>query len=176
MFERMMISRELCCAAHSIILAVLLMASVPVAGQLVRNPRLSAPDLEAARAATKETGGDGAELVYATRIDAVAKGSFDSLVVILSKSSNSAKEFYAMVVREGKRLPLSVDKTGKALPDGDRFLRIGLRHEADKPPILRIMSAIGPAGQPDERQRNLDFQFNGSEFALVGQSTASAAR
>lgn len=145
-------------------------------GQTVRNPRLAPADLEGARSATRESGGAEAELVYATRIDAVAKGTLDSLVVIFSKGKAPTKEFHALVVREGEKYPLVGDKSGRAVPLGDRFLRIGLRHEAGKAPLLRIMSAIGASGEADERQRNLDFQFNGKEFALVGESTATPAR
>jgi hypothetical protein len=147
-----------------------------VSGQTIRNPKLSATDLGAAREATKEAGGAEAELVYSARIDAVTKGTFDSLVVIYSKAAGGSKDYYALVLRDGQKLSLAGEKSGRALPSGDRFLRIGLRHEDGKPPLLRVMGATGAAGQPDERQRNLDFQFTGKEFALVAQSTASVAR
>lgn len=160
----------------AITVAALLMGSVVTAGQMVRNPKLSATDLGVARDATKEAGGAEADLVYSARIDAVTKGSFDSLVVIYSKAAGGAKDYYALVIRDGQRLSLAGEKSGRALPSGDRFLRIGLRHQDGKAPLLRVMGATGPAGQPDERQRNLDFQFTGKEFELVAQSTASVAR
>ena len=145
-------------------------------GQIARNPKLSATDLDSAQTATREAGGAEAQLVYAIRIDAVAKGSFDSLVVIYSKAGEPAKEYYGIVLREGRQFPLVGGKRGMAFPMGDRFLRIGLRHEAGAAPTLRLMSATTESGQPEERQRNLDFQFNGTEFALTGQSISSVAR
>jgi len=145
-------------------------------GQVVRNPKLSPADLDSAREATREAGGAEAQLVYATRIDAIAKGSFDSLVVIYSKGKEPAKEYYAVVLREGKQFPVVGSKRGTAFPPGDRFLRIGLRHEAGAAPILRLMSATKETGQSEERQRNLDFQFNGTEFAMTGESITSLAK
>ncbi len=153
-----------------------LVAGPVLAGQTVRNPKLSATDLAAAREATKEAGGAEAELVYSARIDAVTKGTFDSLVVIYSKAAGGSKDYYALVVRDGQKHSLAGEKSGRALPSGDRFLRIGLRHQDGKSPLLRVMGATGPAGQPEERQRNLDFQFTGKEFELVAESTASVAR
>ncbi|MEP7273969.1 MAG: hypothetical protein ABI882_20885 [Acidobacteriota bacterium] len=154
-------------------------AFVPITSartQTVRNPKLAPADLETARSTTKESGGAEAELVYSARIDGVTKGTFDSLVVVYGKGSGPAREFYAAVIRDGKKYALAGEKSGRALPTGDRFLRIGLRHEGDKAPLLRLMSAIGESGSADERQRNLDFQFDGKEFQLVGQSTATPAR
>ena len=145
-------------------------------GQVARNPKLSAADLDSAQEATREAGGAEAQLVYATRIDAIAKGSFDSLVVIYSKGKDPAKEYYAVVLREGKQFPVVGSKRGTAFPPGDRFLRIGLRHEAGAAPILRLMSATKETGQSEERQRNLDFQFNGTEFAMTGESITSLAK
>ncbi len=153
-----------------------LFLAVAASGQIVRNPRLALADRDEARSATRDGGGAGAELVYAARIDAATKGAFDSLVVIYSKGAGAAREFHGVVVRGGKKHPLVGDKSGGALPPGDRFLRIGLRHEAEKAPLLRLMSSIGESGQADERQRNLDFQFNGKEFELVAQSIATPAR
>jgi len=144
--------------------------------QTVRNPKLASADLEAAKEATRAGGGNTAELVYAARIDAVTKGTFDSLVVVYSTVAGTGKLYYAVVLREGQTLRLPGEKSGTALPKGDRFLRIGLRHEADKAPLLRLMGGIGEAGAADEQQRNLDFRFNGKEFELVGQSVMKSAR
>jgi len=153
---------------HFMILCMLL--ALPAFGQTVRNPKLSQQDLAAAQAEATAAGGAGAELTYATRIDAVEKGKFDSLVVIYAKPGSGGKDYYALVARDGKKLPLAADQAGRALPAGDRFLRIGLRHEGGKAPLLRVMGAMKDPAKPGEQQRNVDFQFNGAEFAVVGQS------
>ena len=144
-------------------------------GQEARNPKLSASDSTPQRRRPGKPAAPSA-VVYAIRIDAVAKGSFDSLVVIYSKGGASAKEYYGVVLRDGRQLPLVGGKRGTAFPTGDRFLRIGLRHETGIAPTLRLMSATTEPGQPEERQRNLDFQFKGTEFAMIGESVTSLAR
>ncbi len=45
-----------------------------------------------------------------------------------------------------------------------------------KAPLLRVMSATRETGSSEERQRNLDFQYKGTEFTLVGQSVTSIAK
>ena len=146
------------------------------AGQTIRNPRLSASDLDAATSAARSAQGADAELVYATRIDAIEKGKLDCLVVVSASGAGSAKTYVIQVIRDGTALKLVAGDSGSALPAGDRFLRIGLRHDQGKAPILRVMSATREKGSDEERQRNIDFQHNGSEFALVGQSLTSLAR
>jgi hypothetical protein len=155
----------------TVTLVLIALAAHCIVAQTVPNPKLSQSDLEAAKSETRVAGGAGAELTYAARIDAVERGKFDSLVVIYAKPGRSGKDYFGLVVREGKQHRLSLDKSGLALKSGDRFLRIGLRHEENKAPLLRLMSATTEAGKPGEWQRNVDFQFNGGEFALVGQST-----
>jgi hypothetical protein len=142
-----------------------------VFAQIVRNPKLSPRDLSTAQDETRGAGGAGSELVYAVRIDAIQKGSFDSLVVIYAKPGKAGKDYFGLVVRDGKKYRLNLDQSGRALPSGDRFLRIGLRHEDSGAPLLRLMGATTEPGKTGEWQRNLDFRFNGTEFALIGQST-----
>jgi hypothetical protein len=64
------------------LLTGLIFVSVSVAAQTIRNPRLNASDLEAATAAAKSAQGPDAELVYATRADAIEKGKLNCLVVV----------------------------------------------------------------------------------------------
>jgi len=156
---------------RSLFAALLMILAVnQVLAQMARNPKLSPQDLAAAQAETREAGGAEAELIYATRIDAVVKGSFDSLVVIYAKPVKGGKEYFGLIARDGKKYHLSLDQSGRALKSGDRYLRIGLKHEEGKAPLLRLMGATTEPGKPGEQQRNVDFQFNGSEFGLVGQS------
>lgn len=156
----------------AIALASVLLSQTP---PLVRNPKISQPDLEAAQAETRATGGVGAELVYAARIDAAQRGSYDSLIVVYAKPAKKGKDYFAVVVRDGKKFPLTYDREGRALKAGDRFLRIGLKHEAGKAPLLRLMGATTDPSK-GEQQRNVDFQFNGSEFAAVGESLMPIAK
>ena len=160
---------------RSIILPALLMALVSfnsASAQLARNPKISPPDLEAAKAETLASGGEKAELIYAARINAVARDSYDSLIVVYAKAAKIGQDYFAVILREGQKFPLKYDpkdKLGRALKPGDKYLNIGLKHEEGKPPLLRLMSATTDK-EKGEQQRNLDFQFNGTEFALVGQS------
>lgn len=142
--------------------------------QMARNPKIAPADLEAAQAETKASGGAGAELLYAARLDAVQKGSFDSLIVVYTKPGRAAKDCYAVILRDGKKHPLAFDKQGRALGAGDKFLRMGLRHEEGKAPLIRIIGATTDA--KIEQQRNLDFRFNGTDFALVSQSVVPLAK
>jgi len=150
---------------------LVVLAAAQASAQLARNPKLSPSDLAAAQSEAREAGGADAELIYAARIDVVEKGSFDSLVVIYAKPVKSGQDYFGLVVRDGQKYHLSIDRPGRALRSGDRFLKIGLRHEEGKSPLLRLMGATREAKMPGELQRNVDFQFNGSEFVLVGQST-----
>lgn len=163
----------------SLIIILLVVALVSTAlsltPQLARNPKLSAPDLEAAKTATAEAGGTNAELIYAARLDAAQRGSYDSLIVVYAKAARRGKDHFAFVLRDGKRLPLAYDKEGRALKAGDKFLRIGLRHEEGKAPLLRLMGGMTDPVK-GEQQRNVDFQFNGSEFALLGESLMAVAK
>lgn len=150
----------------------LVMISI-IAGQTIRNPKLGTADLEAARAVVRDAAGRAAELVYATRIDAVIKGKFDSLIVVWAVGKGRTKEYFALVTRGEHKYKLTSEMSGRALPLGDRFLRIGLRHEDGKAPVIRLMSATQDDGLIEEQQRNLDYQFNGAEFVLLGQSLTS---
>jgi hypothetical protein len=143
--------------------------------QVVRNPKLSPKDLDTAQDITKEAGGATAELIYTTRLDAIQKGSFDSLVVVYAKATKGSKDYFALVARDGKNYPLIFDKQGRALKAGDKFLRIGLKHQEGNSPILRLMGAFTNTDN-SEMQRNLDFQFGGNGFALVDQSTSLLPR
>ncbi|MDX2029516.1 MAG: hypothetical protein SF339_02535 [Blastocatellia bacterium] len=148
---------------------------VPASAQLARNPKIGAEDLAAAQAETSLAGGASAELIYAARLDAVQKGAFDCLIVIYSKSIKNGKDFFAVILRGEKKHPLALDKAGRALKAGDKFLRMGLRHEEGKPPLLRLIaSATDPV--KGEQQRNLDYRFNGAEFALETQSLVPPAK
>jgi hypothetical protein len=157
-------------------LMVLALQGSQATAQLARNPKLSPQDFAAAQADTREAGGDTAELIYAARIDAVERGRLDSLVVIYAKPAKGGKDYFALVSRDGKKYRLSFDQSGRALKSGDQFLRIGLRHEEGKSPLLRLMGSTTEPGKPGEWQRSLDFQFNGSEFTLVGQSMMPIAK
>lgn len=135
--------------------ALSLTAAVAVNAQMIANKKLSPSDLSAAQAETKSAGGADAQLVYATRLDAVQKGSFDSLVVIYAKG----KDTHALVVRGGKRYMLKADQGGQAVKAGDQFQRLGVRYEEGKAPVLRMFALNSGA------LRNVDFRFNGTEFA-----------
>lgn len=137
--------------------------------QLARNPKLTQADFDAATAETLAAGGEKAELIYAARLDAVQRGSYDCLIVIYAKPVKGGKEFFALVVRELQKYPLAFDKQGRALKAGDKFLRMGLRHEEGKAPLLRLMGGTTDPTK-GEQQRNLDFRFNGTEFVLEAQS------
>lgn len=137
--------------------------------QMARNPKLSSQDQTLAQSQSREAGGATADLVYAARLDVVLKGSYDSLVVIYSTRVKEGKEFYGFVYRNDKRFPLVLDKDGRALKQGDAYYRIGLRHLDTGSPILRLMGSFSDQSKR-EMVRTLDFQFDGNEFALIGQS------
>jgi len=160
-----------------LILAGLLMifSSVAVTAQLASNPKLSPPDLQAAQAEAKESGGANAELIYANRLDAVQKGVYDSLIVVYAKPVKGGKEFFAVIQREGKKFPLAIDRQGQAIKSGDKFLRMGLKHEEGKAPILRLIASTADPKQ-GEKQRNVDYRFNGTEFVVESQSLTQVAR
>ena len=96
------------------LLVVLLAVSVSVSAQLIANKKLSPDDLGAAQSEIKAAAGKDAQLVYATRLDAATKGTFDSLVVIYAKGN----DHYAMVLRAGKRMMLESAKGGTAIKAG----------------------------------------------------------
>ena len=150
-------------------------ATVDARAQLASNPKLSAPDLQAAQTEARESGGANAELIYANRLDAVQKGVYDSLIVIYAKAIKGGKDYFAVIQREGKKFPLSLDKGGQALKSGDKFLRMGLKHEDGKAPILRLIASTTDPKQ-GERQRNVDFRFNGTEFVVESQSLMQASK
>lgn len=167
-----------------LVLAMSLMAALVVSGQtppapqtptgplLKTNPKIALPDFESAKAETLASGGETAELIYAARIDAVTRGAYDSLIVVYAKPAKTGQDYFALILREGQKLPLITDKKDKlarALPFGDKYLRMGLRHEEGKAPLIRLMAATRDP-EKGEQQRNLDFQFNGSEFVLVAES------
>ncbi len=158
---------------RSILTAMLLTMFVASASaQLARNPKIAAPDLETAQAETLALGGEQAELIYAARIDAVTRGVYDSLIVVYAKPAKTGQDYFALILREGQKFPLIADKKDKlarAFPSGNRYLRMGLRHEEGKAPLIRLMAATNDK-EKGEQQRNLDFQFNGSEFVLVAES------
>jgi hypothetical protein len=158
---------------RSILAAMLLTIFVASASaQLARNPKIAAPDLETAKAETLALGGETAELIYAARIDAVAKGSYDSLIVVYAKPAKTGQDHFAVILREGQKFPLIADKKDKlarAFASGDKYLRMGLRHEEGKSPLVRLM-AVTNDKEKGAMQRNLDFQFSGSEFVLVAES------
>lgn len=157
------------------LIAALVANALSYTPQLARNPKLSQPDLEAAKTATAEAGGTSAELIYAARLDAAQRGAYDSLLVVYAKAARRGKDHFAFVLRDGKRLPLAYDKEGRALKPGDKFLRTGLRHEEGKAPLLRLMGSMTDPAK-GEQQRNVDFQFNGSVFVLIGDSLVSVAK
>ncbi len=142
---------------------------------MARNPKISPPDLEAAQAETRQSGGAGAELIYAARLDAIQKGSFDSLIIIYSKAVKGGKDYFAVIQRDGSKYPLVFDRQGQALKSGDKFLRMGLKHEEGKSPILRLISATTDPKR-GEQQRNVDFRFTGTEFAVESQSLTQIAK
>ncbi|MGH9801988.1 MAG: hypothetical protein ACRD82_16625 [Blastocatellia bacterium] len=153
-------------------LLLVLISFAPASAQLARNPKIAAPDLEAAKAETLAAGGEQAELIYAARIDAVTKGSYDSLIVVYAKATKAGQDYFAVILREGRKLPLIADKKDKlarAFHVGDKYLRMGLRHEEGKSPLIRLMTSVTDK-EKGEQQHNLDFQFNGTEFVLVAQS------
>ena len=153
-------------------LLLILISFTSASAQLTRNPKIAAPDLEAAKAETLASGGAQAELIYAARIDAVSKGAYDSLIVIYAKPVKTGQNYFAVILREGQKLPLIADKKDKlarAFPASDKYLRMGIRHEEGKAPLIRLMGST-ISKEKGEQQRNLDFQFNGTEFVLVTQS------
>jgi hypothetical protein len=164
-----------------VILMTTLTLSFAAPAQTVPNPKLSAEDLAAAQAVATAAGGEGAELTYATRIDAVEKGSFNTLVVVYAKPPDArprgggAKSYFALVVRGEQKLPLKFDKSGRALKAGDRFLRMGLRHVEGKPPVGRLIAAASEPGA-GEMQRNVDYQFDGQGFNLLTQTLSPLAK
>ncbi|MGE0128733.1 MAG: hypothetical protein AB7U82_11695 [Blastocatellales bacterium] len=149
---------------------VLSTLSATVCAQMARNPKISPDDLQAAQSETRESGGANAELIYAARLDAVQKGTYDSLIVVYAKAVKGGKDYFVVIQRGGAKFPLAFDKRGQALKSGDKYLRMGLRHEAGKSPILRLIAQTTDP-KMGEQQRNLDFQFNGTEFVLLTQST-----
>jgi hypothetical protein len=154
-------------------MAAFLSLTLAASAQTVPNPKLSASDLVAAHKAASEAG--GAELTYATRLDAIEKGKFDTLVVVYAKPREGGPEYYVLVTRGDEKFPLKIDRTGRALEGGDRFLRMGLRHEAGKPPVLRLIAAARAPGQ-GEVQRNVDYQFSGQGFVFVTQTLSALAK
>ena len=139
---------------------VLLLAAQSVSAQQIPNKKLSQSDLEAAQAETKSAGGNQATLVYVTRLDAVQKGAFDSLVVIYAKGN----DYYAMVVRAGKRYMLKTAQKEQAIQVGDRFQRMGVKYEEGKAPLLRLFATDSRGAM-----RNVDYRYNGLDFVPEGQ-------
>jgi hypothetical protein len=169
--------------AKNVILPALILLCAVATAQTVRNPKLSADDLSTAQTLTREEAGENGELVYATRIDAINQRSYDCLIVIYARVVNGQKETFALIRQTTpggpKKYRLAVDQaksSGRVLPVGDRYLRMGLRHEAGTTPILRLMSATREDKESEERQRNLDFQFDGAQFKLIGETITSLAR
>ena len=145
-------------------IAVLLLAAV-LTSQTVKNPKLSAADLTTAKAEVEAAGGNDAELVYANRLDALEKGKFDSLAIFYLKPKAGGPLYYGLIATDaGSKYPLKLDKSGQVLPVGDRFLRMGLKYEEGKAPLLRVM------GTGREQQHNFDFRFSGTEFTVVDRS------
>ncbi len=159
----------------TIVAAILIFSLGQISAQTIRNPKLSQKDLESAQSITREAGGANAELIYTTRLDAVQKGSYDSLVVVYAKATKGGKDYFALVAREGKNYPMIYDKQGRALKSGDNFLRIGLKHEEGKSPLLRLIGSFTDPAK-GEMQRNVDYQFGGSGFAMIDQSMAMLAK
>jgi len=148
-------------------------AQTPTGPLLKTNPKITLADYETAKAETLAAGGEQADLIFAARIDAVTRGAYDSLIVVYSKPVKNAKNYFAFILRDAQRFPLvfdKKDKLGRALPTGDKYLRMGLRHEEGKSPLIRLMGST-TVKDKGMQQRNLDFQFNGTEFAMVGEST-----
>jgi hypothetical protein len=161
---------------YAAIALLLFLASAVLPAQTVKNPKLAEADLAAASAETRALGGEDAELTYAVRLDAIEKGSYNCLVVIYARPARGAKAYYGVVVRGDQKYRLQLDRSGQALPTGDRFLRLGLRHEEGKAPWLRLIAATSESGPGGPQQRNLDYQFDGSEFRLINQSMMPLAR
>jgi hypothetical protein len=168
---------------RSVLLILTAFLTLPLAApaQTIRNPKLSAEDLAAAQSVAGAEGGEGAELTYATRIDAVEKGRFDTLIVVYAKPpaarprAGGGKSYFAIVVRGEQKFPLKIDQAGRALKTGDRFLRMGLRHVEGKPPVLRLIAAANEPGA-GEMQRNVDYQFDGQHFTLLTQTLSPLAK
>jgi hypothetical protein len=95
--------------------------------------------------------------------------------VIYAKPVKTNKEYFAVVLRETRKLPLAFDRQGRVLKSGDRYLRMGLKHEEGKSPVVRIIASTADPVR-GEQQRHLDFRFNGTAFALETQSQAPIAR
>lgn len=142
--------------------------------QVIPNRGLTAVDLEIARTLTLEVGGAAAELVYANRFDVITRGEFDSLLVVYSKPGDPNSSYFAFIEHKGQRLILALNREGNLLPSGDAFRRIGLQRKPSGPTLLRIVSSFNDPANGLSR-RNLDFQFNGTDFALIAQSTAIGA-
>ncbi|MFM8395539.1 MAG: hypothetical protein ACKOB4_16620 [Acidobacteriota bacterium] len=159
------------------ILALILLA-ITLPAQVVPNRGLTAPDLETARSLVVAVGGPTATLVYANRFDPVTTGVFDSLLVVYTKGPAETKgpvDHYAFIQRLDQRLTLALDSEGRVLPRGDSFLRVGLRRLAGASPILRVIGSSS-SSTGSSALRNVDYQFKGAEFALIGQSTTFQSR
>ncbi|HYE75703.1 MAG TPA: hypothetical protein VEF04_20330, partial [Blastocatellia bacterium] len=100
---------------------------------------------------------------------------YDTLVIIYAKPGNSGKDYFGLVVRGDQKYPLKIDKFGRAVKAGDRFLRMGIRHVEGQAPLVRLMASANEPGK-GEVQRNVDYQFNGQDFALIAQSTSPIAK
>ncbi len=155
--------------------ALMALLSFGIAAQVVPNRGLTAPDLESARTLVAEVGGPTATFVYANRFDPVTTGTFDSLLVIYSLVERETPVYFAFIQRLEQRLSLTVDPQGRLLPRGDSFLRIGLRRLKDAPSILRIVGS-SPSSNDSTALRNVDYQFNGTQFLVIGQSTSFQSR
>ncbi len=138
------------------LLTLLVVCAVSASAQLIANKKLSPDDLGAAQSEIKAAAGKDAQLVYATRLDAALKGTFDSLVVVYAKGN----DHYAMVLRAGKRMMLETSKGATAIKAGEQFQRMGVKYEEGKAPLLRFFSLNGGA------LKATDYRFNGTEFAL----------
>lgn len=156
-------------------LLFVLFSAGPSFAQLPSNPKLGAEDLLAAQTATTEAGGATAELLYAARLDAVQKSTFDCLIVIYAKPVKNGKEYFATILRAGLKFPLALDKPGRALKPGDKYSRMGLKHEEGKSPILRLIAEFTDPAK-GKQQRNLDYRFNGTAFVLENQSVVATAK
>ena len=156
-------------SARSIIFSLLFLVIPGGIGlaQVVPNRGLVAADLELARTIVLEAGGDKAQLIYANRLDLVTPADFDSLVVIYSVGS----EYRALIDRAGNRFPLTIDGQSWVVPPGDSFRRSGLNRPASGPATLRLITTFRDS-KGEEWQRNLDFQFNGTEFVTIGRSVS----
>lgn len=153
----------------------LLALSFAISAQTIKNPKLAPADLSTAQSVVSEVGREGAELTYATRIDAAQKGSYDTLVIIYAKPGKNGKDYFGLVARGDQKYPLKIDKFGRAIKSGDKFLRMGIRHVEGQAPMLRLMASTTEAGK-GEMQRNVDYQFDGQNFALISQSISPLAK